>query len=524
MKRIFYGLIGFLLLVPTAMAGFIDIGGHRWIQSIEWLAEEGIVEGYEDKSFKPDQLINRAEFMKIVMEGVFIGGVEDYYADDCFPDVKKEDWFSKYICYAKEEGIVSGHGDGTFKPSDTITQPEALKILFNTMDEYVVDDGGEWYQKYLDHAEWWGMLYFDPDSPADYKLSRAEMAYFINWLYNPATYVDQIPYEEFYGEGYEESFEDFAMTPDQCLPGEIFDPIDQVCYVECFTDSECEELEELGYIFDDYEGLDEDQEFFYDEGNTIAVYEVDGDEITLVSEGEDISEEFEYLVDDTETHEMIWEYFVNAIPLQSRDMVVRFEIFTDGYDGTLAAVERSQENLDEWVLFVDPLDSFDELGEPTFDFPYTMVHEFGHLLTLNSEQIDSKPLIFDVGWDEAVEECYPNYFVPEGCTFDNSYLNLFFKRFWTDIYEEWDEIQYIWDDTEYYEALDQFYYDYEERFITSYAATNPGEDIAESWAFFVLEDKPEGNSIADQKVLFFYEFDELVKLRKLIRQRIANWE
>lgn len=55
--------------------------------------------------------------------------------------------------------------------------------------------------------------------------------------------------------------------------------------------------------------------------------------------------------------------------------------------------------------------------------------------------------------------------------------------------------------------------------MTDYAATNPGEDIAESWTAFILQPKPTGSTIADQKTLFFYDYPELVRLRGQITSR-----
>ncbi len=49
---------------------------------------------------------------------------------------------------------------------------------------------------------------------------------------------------------------------------------------------------------------------------------------------------------------------------------------------------------------------------------------------------------------------------------------------------------------------------------------NPEEDIAESFLHFVWEDKPKGRTIAEQKILFFYDFDELIKIREEIRRKI----
>jgi hypothetical protein len=64
--------------------------------------------------------------------------------------------------------------------------------------------------------------------------------------------------------------------------------------------------------------------------------------------------------------------------------------------------------------------------------------------------------------------------------------------------------------------LHNFYKTYSDQFVTEYAATSPEEDIAEAWAFFILSPKPEQDSIANEKVLFFYEYPELVQLRQEI--------
>lgn len=75
----------------------------------------------------------------------------------------------------------------------------------------------------------------------------------------------------------------------------------------------------------------------------------------------------------------------------------------------------------------------------------------------------------------------------------------------------------------YRTALDEFYANHREQFVSPYAATNPREDIAESWTEFILRPKPSGTSIADQKVLFFYEFPELVQAREEIIQGVCQY-
>jgi len=67
------------------------------------------------------------------------------------------------------------------------------------------------------------------------------------------------------------------------------------------------------------------------------------------------------------------------------------------------------------------------------------------------------------------------------------------------------------------DAFCAFLDNYADRFVKEYASTNHGEDIAESFARFVLLDAPTANQIKDQKVKFFYDLQELAAIRNQIR-------
>jgi hypothetical protein len=86
-----------------------------------------------------------------------------------------------------------------------------------------------------------------------------------------------------------------------------------------------------------------------------------------------------------------------------------------------------------------------------------------------------------------------------------------------DVADEWrkiDALQYGTEDlTLYYDTLYNFYKTHQDQFVDDYATTHPTEDIAESFAYFVFNPKPTGNSVREQKVAFFYEYPELVELR-----------
>lgn len=99
-------------------------------EAILYLFEEGIINGYPDKTFKPANEINRAELLKILVEG--LGTTPDVATyNGCFNDVKT-DWYAPYVCYAKEQKWVEGYTDGNFRPSQTVNKVEAIKMLLNS--------------------------------------------------------------------------------------------------------------------------------------------------------------------------------------------------------------------------------------------------------------------------------------------------------------------------------------------------------------------------------------------------------
>jgi hypothetical protein len=69
--------------------------------------------------------------------------------------------------------------------------------------------------------------------------------------------------------------------------------------------------------------------------------------------------------------------------------------------------------------------------------------------------------------------------------------------------------------------LDQFYLTNQDQFVTPYSVTSPEEDLAETWAHFIFEAKPAGHSISQKKILFFYDYPDLVQLRAQIVNAIC---
>jgi|GEM_PF-5132150 len=195
-------LIGFGVSVE-ARAAFIDVPSwHPNRAAIDYVQSKGIVEGYTDGSYKPEQRINRAEFLKIIMEshrggGVFMAEEEEpedmadllNHCSRYFSDLDVKSWYAYYVCGAVALRIVSGDPQGTFRPEEPINFAEAAKILIETfrLENQATCRWPKvptpWYRYYIEDMRTFG---FVPDSVADAAqyITRGEMAEMIYRIRN----------------------------------------------------------------------------------------------------------------------------------------------------------------------------------------------------------------------------------------------------------------------------------------------------------------------------------------------------
>jgi hypothetical protein len=129
-----------------------DTSGHKYEDAIWYVYNNEIVGGYEDGSYQPDKTINRAELLKIIVEAAYDDADFASYADrKCFNDVDPNVWYTKYVCFAKQEGIVEGYEDGSFKPGQEIIFVEALKIATVGLG-HAYEEGTPWYKNTVEYA------------------------------------------------------------------------------------------------------------------------------------------------------------------------------------------------------------------------------------------------------------------------------------------------------------------------------------------------------------------------------------
>ncbi|MDN4494615.1 hypothetical protein [Ureibacillus aquaedulcis] len=215
------------------------------------------------------------------------------------------------------------------------------------------------------------------------------------------------------------------------------------------------------------------------EGITLlASYNVDNDGEIIYTEEKVQKEVLEY-------HSNLWYSFSWLIPEQYREEIDQFEVFESG--DTLAYITLHDKYGRFWTLGMNNKDI--ELASETL---VTYLHEYAHFLSLNGSQIDY--------WVPK-EGCNSLFLKDSGCFYEGAYLNAFYKRFW---------------ETGGHGKIEDFY-------VSRYAMYSPEEDFSESFAHFVLTKTPNGRSVREEKLLYFYEFEELVQLRTEILARTATW-
>ena len=111
---------------PRAGGAFSDVSSQRWYgQAVHYLASRGIVHGYPDGTFRPNEAITRAE-LTAVMSRFF--ELSDG-ATHSFTDVNDNHWAIRYIINAVNRGWVIGFDDNTFRPDNATTRAEAVTLI-----------------------------------------------------------------------------------------------------------------------------------------------------------------------------------------------------------------------------------------------------------------------------------------------------------------------------------------------------------------------------------------------------------
>lgn len=152
------GLCLGLITAAPALA-FSDVSGEELSEAVEVLSGLGIVSGYSDGCYHPDDALTRAQFCKlaILTEGHGDQAKGSAYRTR-FSDVPGGGWAAPYINLACEEGLVADYGDGRFGPDDPVTVGQAVTVVLRLLGYTAEEIGPFWPEDYLNKAGALGLL------------------------------------------------------------------------------------------------------------------------------------------------------------------------------------------------------------------------------------------------------------------------------------------------------------------------------------------------------------------------------
>lgn len=129
---------------------------HAYYQAISYLKTQGVIQGYDDDTFRPDQAVSRVEALKLLYLGLnkeVVSGAALH-----FPDTDSNAWYAPYVSTAQRDGAVKGYPDGYFRPGNEVNRVELIKMLIGVagvdVDPVVIGDPFsdvhylEWYAPY----------------------------------------------------------------------------------------------------------------------------------------------------------------------------------------------------------------------------------------------------------------------------------------------------------------------------------------------------------------------------------------
>jgi|GEM_PF-3075484 len=275
-------------------------------------------------------------------------------------------------------------------------------------------------------------------------------------------------------------YEYSALDESDCLPGEWYDPWYEVCYMDfrCYSDGACASIDE------DYQSMLAAWSHAYTDG--------DGD-FPFLNNFMTSFEDHDGTRDEFDTD--LWDHVERIIPEDILDDVADFKVYRKPFSQEYAYVEPMNDAYDQWRFAMNARhpDGIDA------EFYSTVIHEIFHIVSLNDNQIVTI-------WDEGKEFCREEggfLLEREGCVIDGTYLEEFYEQFWEG----------------------RNFSNRQADYVSWYAMESVEEDAAESFTHFVLEDlmdRSDITSVKDEKIYFFRQFSDLMRMRAEIRENIQE--
>jgi hypothetical protein len=169
----------------SASLGYPDVTqDHPYYTAIIDTQAKGVMTGYGNGNFGPDDTLKRAELATLLVRAKVSKEEIDGCSDLAFGDLENGSWYVPFVCAAKEKGYVSGYPDGTFRAGVEINAAEVSKIMalaFELPITTTAPSTNEWYMPYVNALA--AANAFPPSlHTADQRETRGEVAYTLSVL------------------------------------------------------------------------------------------------------------------------------------------------------------------------------------------------------------------------------------------------------------------------------------------------------------------------------------------------------
>lgn len=168
-----------------------NIVGNEAIPQLERNDHNAYLSGYSDGTFRPDASITRAEVVTIFTRLLKKPMPEGTDFDSSFADVRKGSWYANQVAYLERFGVISGYKDGTFRPNNAVTRAEFVAIASRfeqpelTSQQYFPDvPNSHWASVVINSSYLQGWIggYKDGTFQPDKSITRAEAVSALNRL------------------------------------------------------------------------------------------------------------------------------------------------------------------------------------------------------------------------------------------------------------------------------------------------------------------------------------------------------
>lgn len=168
--------------VSAFAVNFPDVPADAsYAQAVQELSALKVISGFEDGTFRPDELVTRAQITKMIVDALAeTAQAESSKAQSQFTDVV-DHWAQGYVNQGVADAFIAGYGDGTFGPDDNVTYVQAQKMLVSAIgyETYAQGSGG-WPNGYKTWAATAGITKGISGIADDTQLTRAQVAQLVD--------------------------------------------------------------------------------------------------------------------------------------------------------------------------------------------------------------------------------------------------------------------------------------------------------------------------------------------------------